>query len=235
LCEDQFLRERLPIPYCRSTRTPTLPDASKVGSEVSFTFIDYESGLPLAFVVDYSYHDDFLHGRPYNYDWWLSEFKVTVTEYPFDARIVESTHLDLAAFGGDGNEYLTSRELAPLMGEDGVYMSIPGSATPISRVYTSEIPELGCDDGVDNDEDGLIDCYDSDCLGGACTVIGYPGTCGVDECVKLPESICFDRVDNDGDGFTDCEDNDCIGKRCVYGRFPSECDGGECVVEEVWW
>ena len=52
-----------------------------------------------------------------------------------------------------------------------------------------------CDDGIDNDDDGFIDCDDFDCLGDpACAV-----------------EICDDGIDNDDDGFIDCDDLDCTG------------------------
>ncbi len=51
-----------------------------------------------------------------------------------------------------------------------------------------------CNDGIDNDNDGFIDCADFDCNS------------------KCPETNCSDGIDNDSDGFTDCEDNDCKGK-----------------------
>jgi hypothetical protein len=58
-------------------------------------------------------------------------------------------------------------------------------------------PEV-CDDGIDNDGDGMTDCDDRDCRNDvACT----GGT--------LPE-VCDDNIDNDGDGKTDCADKkDC--------------------------
>jgi hypothetical protein len=49
-----------------------------------------------------------------------------------------------------------------------------------------------CDNGVDDDCDGLSDCEDSDCL---------------DECT---ESTCDDGLDEDGDGDVDCDDDDCL-------------------------
>ncbi|MFQ5976198.1 MAG: carboxypeptidase-like regulatory domain-containing protein [Candidatus Hydrothermarchaeales archaeon] len=48
-----------------------------------------------------------------------------------------------------------------------------------------------CDDGVDNDGDGLVDCDDPDC------------------CPPCSSEICNDDVDNDGDGLVDCQDPDC--------------------------
>ena len=49
--------------------------------------------------------------------------------------------------------------------------------------------ELACDDGDDNDDDGLVDCADPDC----------PGPC----------ELCNDLIDNDGDEAIDCDDTDC--------------------------
>jgi hypothetical protein len=60
-------------------------------------------------------------------------------------------------------------------------------------------PEI-CDNGADDDCDGLVDCADSDCD-------------GTPECPNLIEwPMCFDGVDNDFDGLTDCDDRtDCDG------------------------
>ncbi len=52
-----------------------------------------------------------------------------------------------------------------------------------------------CTDGIDNDNDGLIDCDDPDC-----------NSIGI-----ICESVaCNDGIDNDGDGDIDCEDSDCM-------------------------
>lgn len=53
--------------------------------------------------------------------------------------------------------------------------------------------ELACCDSIDNDSDGLADCYDSDCAG---------------DLACLSER-CTNGEDDDLDGFTDCEDTDC--------------------------
>ena len=51
-----------------------------------------------------------------------------------------------------------------------------------------------CNDGKDNDGNGVIDCNDSFC--------NYPVT--VEKGCR-----CFDNVDNDGDGKIDAADTDC--------------------------
>ncbi|MEQ9442322.1 MAG: T9SS type A sorting domain-containing protein [Cyclobacteriaceae bacterium] len=54
--------------------------------------------------------------------------------------------------------------------------------------------ELNCYNGIDDDGDGLVDCFDGDCSGHI--------VCNI-------EFICDDGIDNDGDGLIDCEDPDC--------------------------
>ncbi|NCG18876.1 MAG: hypothetical protein GWP91_07685, partial [Rhodobacterales bacterium] len=53
-----------------------------------------------------------------------------------------------------------------------------------------------CDDGIDNDLDGPIDCADTDCIG--------------DPACGATETLCDDGLDNDGDGPIDCADTDCL-------------------------
>jgi len=60
--------------------------------------------------------------------------------------------------------------------------------------------EVTCNDGLDNDCDGLLDCYDSDCFG---------SKIGCEE-----EWVCNDLTDNDDDGLADCADPDCASKAC---------------------
>jgi len=67
--------------------------------------------------------------------------------------------------------------------------------------------ETICDDNVDNDEDGAIDCADSDCADDPA-------------CDDPPETICDDNVDNDEDGAIDCADSDCAADPA--------CTGGPC-------
>jgi len=57
-----------------------------------------------------------------------------------------------------------------------------------------------CDDDMDNDGDGRIDCGDSNCDGQQ----GNGGTCEFQN-----EETCDDLFDNDNDSFMDCADSDC--------------------------
>ena len=82
---------------------------------------------------------------------------------------------------------------------------------------TSTDPEI-CDDGIDNDEDGDIDCDDSDCE-------------TAEPCLVDPE-ICDDGIDNDEDGAIDCDDSDCAldADACPTGECEPACEGDqECI------
>ncbi len=50
-----------------------------------------------------------------------------------------------------------------------------------------------CDDGVDNDQDGYLDCLDNDCIADP--------ACG---------ELCHNGADDDRDGAIDCLDSDCL-------------------------
>ena len=53
--------------------------------------------------------------------------------------------------------------------------------------------ETNCDNGIDDDGDGLIDCDDPDCLNSNSCIV----------------EICNNGIDDDGDGFVDCADAEC--------------------------
>lgn len=67
-------------------------------------------------------------------------------------------------------------------------------------------PEV-CGDDYDNDQDGLVDCEDSEDCRSIVTELG-------EVCLQVDEEFCFDGVDNDGDGFIDCDDADCVDVEC---------------------
>ncbi len=70
-------------------------------------------------------------------------------------------------------------------------------------VTCTPLNEQDCADGLDDDNDGQIDCADIDCLGSA----------------ACPETVCTDGVDNDADGFIDCADVDCFGTLTCIPEF----------------
>jgi hypothetical protein len=79
---------------------------------------------------------------------------------------------------------------------------------PPSECYPHEFDtETICDNGIDDECDGLTDCADPDCV------------CG---CVPVPEN-CTNGIDDDCDGLVDCWDfTDCI---YMYGQ-PENCENG---------
>jgi cysteine-rich repeat protein len=119
---------------------------------------------------------------------------------------------------------------------------------------TIDVSNEVCDDGVDNDGDGLADCADPDCAatpcddGSFCTVfdqcnagicVGTPRDCGdgndctVDSCDEGADACVHDAVAADGNA---CEDGQfctvgdtCAGGACASGA-PRDCTvfGGSC-------
>lgn len=77
------------------------------------------------------------------------------------------------------------------------YLDIDSNSR-IDPMYDRELSAEICNDGIDNDGDSLIDCFDADCD-------------GTSECSDQSELICDDTLDNDQDGLADCADNDCSG------------------------
>jgi hypothetical protein len=109
--------------------------------------------------------------------------------------------------------------------------------------------EAACDDNLDNDGNGLVDCVDP-----ACVANGRPGTLGhiccasVFDCAGQCENLelgcscnaqaypntcwdaletCGDGVDNNGDGKIDCFDALCMGTEECKGCDPN-CEGKQC-------
>ena len=83
------------------------------------------------------------------------------------------------------------------------------------KIYGNALVEI-CDDGVDNDGNGLKDCHESDCDSAlAVRPCNYfEAICKV--CEWHEEMTCDDDFDNDGDSFLDVDDEDCIGLRCLW-------------------
>lgn len=97
--------------------------------------------------------------------------------------------------------------------------------------------ENKCNDGTDNDCDGLADCDDADCTAdAACFVAGCGnGVCETDEticncasdCGSPPssETSCKNGSDDDCDGAVDCADADCATDAICA---PDPCGDGVC-------
>ena len=106
-----------------------------------------------------------------------------------------------------------------------------------SPPYTCAGGETSCGDGIDNDHDGRVDCYDTDCV----TAICAPGAmCNKDiigDCqAGMLASGCALGLDADYDGLIGCADPDCNGITCPNGSGlcssagaveDRHCDGGE--------
>ena len=62
-----------------------------------------------------------------------------------------------------------------------------------------------CSDGIDNDNNGFVDCGDYSCSQADDSAV-------VKYCASVLEVTfdrCSDDIDNDGNGYTDCEDYSC--------------------------
>ncbi len=109
------------------------------------------------------------------------------------------------------------------------------AAYAAGKVTVTLIPkETICNDGIDNNGDGLIDCADPDCSAQVCAGAGglagicTTGTCVVPSCTPSPE-ICTDGIDNDCNGKIDCADTvACDGKPCKTGSPTFVCKTGVC-------
>ncbi|MCH7591326.1 MAG: hypothetical protein IH989_00910 [Planctomycetes bacterium] len=114
-----------------------------------------------------------------------------------------------------------------------------------------------CDDGMDNDGDGLIDCLDPDCEGAnnCFEIICMNGVdddndgivdCDDPDCAEAlncHESDCTNGIDDDGNGFTDCDDDQCADDDACdvapvppFGGpgSPPDCSGARASQEFLW-
>jgi hypothetical protein len=111
----------------------------------------------------------------------------------------------------------------------------------LNIILTSEI----CNDGTDNDGDGLIDLADPDCLETNCIDGVDNNENGQTDCDDancqviwpacfLVTEICDDGIDNDGDGLIDLDDPDCLETDCDDGIDNNgdglvDCDDANCL------
>lgn len=100
---------------------------------------------------------------------------------------------------GDGAGAPTSEPVVGCVAPDG-HADNDSDCDDTDPARFPEAEEI-CDDGLEQDCDGLVDCEDADCSAGAA-------------CAELD---CTDGLDNEDDGATDCGDSDCWGVGdCVY-------------------
>jgi Putative metal-binding motif len=81
--------------------------------------------------------------------------------------------------------------------------------------------ETVCDDDLDEDQDGLIDCADPECQNKICDPgcvcqNGAPHEMPLAGAATTPP-VCGDQKDNDGDTLFDCADPDCVSYACATG------------------
>ncbi len=82
---------------------------------------------------------------------------------------------------------------------------VVGWVLPVSAAAQAAAPfavEKKCDDGVDNDNDGLVDCADANCR-------DVSPVCKPGRGEENTNKSCSDWIDNDGDGSVDCDDRNC--------------------------
>jgi hypothetical protein len=118
-----------------------------------------------------------------------------------------------------------------------IFDVFPGESNDVT-IQLEFVEEEKCDDGIDNNDNGLTDCADPFCDGEVCDAGNDASRCTDGECVTpVPtptptpspiELICFDSLDNDGDGPVDCVDPDCEGRACVIRTTVGRCVNGIC-------
>lgn len=124
----------------------------------------------------------------------------TVPEEDTDLWTDSTPDTDQVSSGGSSNPPTGGTTNPPGSGTT----NPPGSGTtnpPGSG--TTNPPGTGgtenCNDSIDDDGDGLVDCEDGDCANSSFCV----------------ETSCSDGVDDEGDGWVDCMDDDCWGNGCA--------------------
>jgi hypothetical protein len=96
----------------------------------------------------------------------------------------------------------------------GVCKKACGPQEPCVKGMCVARKEIECFDGMDNDENGKIDCLDPSCELLQCGM-GVGGC--LCQALKKTEVVCNDGVDNDADSTKDCADTDCLDKECRVG------------------
>jgi hypothetical protein len=107
-----------------------------------------------------------------------------------------TTYLPAILFKDSVEEKENYNQVSNYLDQKGDYLSL--------RIGANFDPEGEiCDNGVDDDEDGLVDCDDE--------------SCSTDPACM--ETVCNDGIDDDEDGLVDCDDPDCENNwRCMMPK-----------------
>lgn len=132
------------------------------------------------------------------------EYAFEVTPQPTTSTVVElpGTVTDFAITPDGTTAVVTFRDFdaISLVTFDGLCLN-PGQSAPC--VSNNVSVTFDCNDGVDNDGDGLVDAQDAQCYGptGAETVTGI---------ARQAFGQCSNGMDDDADGLADRDDPDCL-------------------------
>ncbi|MEQ9322670.1 MAG: hypothetical protein RIF41_26125, partial [Polyangiaceae bacterium] len=101
------------------------------------------------------------------------------------------------------SSHLVAASVAVAVGAVVALAACAKDRNPSEGAVTVENTNVTCRDGIDNDQDNLLDCIDFDCLSvPACQPTGD---------VETGEELCGDGIDNDGEDGRDCDDPKCNG------------------------
>lgn len=80
----------------------------------------------------------------------------------------------------------------------------------VSECYTAvEI----CDNGIDDDKNGFVDCYDLGCM-------------ATDYCLSKVTEVCFNGIDDNNNTFIDCYDSECLDYEYCLNKLTENCGNG---------
>jgi hypothetical protein len=142
----------------------------------------------------------------------LSEEKLTSTESAVLSSTTEEEEQPPAELEETpivpGEQQITSTESLPLTNTDNPSITPPETSTT-TNALTSNLAEV-CDDGIDNDNDALIDYIDEQCnLESQPEQQHQQLSLQQEQAIVSTPEICDDDLDNDFDGKVDSRDEEC--------------------------